>query len=564
MLWSVLPYIVLVKRVLNIKTLNVHPFHIWEYLTSLGFGAYKGYLTHQQELFLYRNARYLKHHAGKKSLLKILEEVFLYPLMYSLSKKIIVAHTVGREQHHDKQPDIVPSSGSVEEYLSSTTFDSFLKTVFTEGHDVRNDSSYRDSVTDLFSKSPTNRLNTKFLEFDRNIDISEMMLLIRFILDSTVYLHTQNKLNFRVHVTSPVSKNILIFDSVLDALNLLYYCVYTLLEGTPTTPFSFYTLTTAISHIRPPVINKYAFIDGKRYFISNYVALEEFVPQINYVTDEITTSRDLSDSLGEQYIWLFGMINKLKSISDTIENEAHNHVFRTLVPERQVVSIDQVHMSYDTYFQAYPEVYDDLQHVIHDEQYGEFIYAILSGICPLEYGFAKLARDDEVISILIHKIKELFMYMVSYNINFINRTFEQSMYVDIPHLTLHTERSVVGPGWWTPGWWDPGGGSTIPGGGIIRPGDPGWVPSISIGSAYFITDDANNTMDYRIKITIHTEHTLDIVYKNECDIAITTTSVLMDVDVDSVDLPSIIQRGQSTIYYTHVGALVELTTTSVV
>lgn len=518
MLWSLLPLLLLTKRVLNIKTFDVHPFHIWEYLTSLGFGKYKGYLTREQELFLYRNARYLKFHAGKNFLLDILEGVFLNPLKYSLTEKTIIAHTVEREETHDKMPDVVPSSGSVDEYLSSTNFENFIKSIFADGHDIRDDADYLTGVTEDFQKAPTNKLTTKFLELDRNIDTSEMMLLLKFILDSTVYLATENKLNFLVTIQSPISQNNLQFDNAIDALNLLFYCLY-MKDGTPINTFSHYTATAAILHTSLPTVNTYATIGEQEYFIRSYVDVDSIVPEISYVSEELFSSRELSDKLGALYVWVFGMINKLNATSDFTEYEAHIDVFRTLIPECTVLDVEQNYSTYTEYFNRYPTALTELNNIKEDSQYGEFIFAIISGICPLEFGFAALARDDQIISIVIKKIKELFMYLVSYNIAFINQTFEQSLYVTLPKLTCRVDTGIA----------DITGDNS---------------PTTYIGS--LVTLDLNDSFTYYLSVNHISNKYIDITQERILDLEVTETSILLDIQSE-LDPPTFTQNENNTL-----------------
>jgi len=441
MLWSLLPLLVLTKRILNIKTVDVHPYHVWEYLASLGFGRYRGYLTHKQELFLYRNALYLKFHAGKQFLIDILGDVFLKPLQYSLSKKIIISHTLNREETHDKYPDVVPSNGSAEEYLSSTSFSSLLDSIYHEGHDTRNDQMYREGITSAFQKAPTNKLVTKFLEFDRNVGIDELMLLLRFILDSIVYLITQNKLMFAPEIRSPISQNTIRFDNVKDALALLFYCIY-MQQEQPINLFTKYTLSTAISHLIPPTIPVYMYTNGDQYFVRSYVDVDEITQGIPYVTTELYSCEELSNALGSQYEAVFNMIDDLANTDETIAYEARSLVYHTLVPDMNVVDVPPNYATYVEYFERYPDALLEIDRITNDTQYNEFMYAIITGICPLEYGFQELARDDEIVSTLISKIKELFTYMVSYNITFLNKTFEDSLRITLPKLVGHIGEST--------------------------------------------------------------------------------------------------------------------------
>lgn len=437
-LWNTLPLLLLSKRILNIKTIDVHPFHIWEYLKSKGFAAYNGYLTRNQEMFLYRNADYLKFHGGKKFLLDILENVFLHPLKYSISKRDIALHTYNRELTHDKYPEVIQD----DESQSSISFSSFLEDIYDDGYDSINDSEYNDKVTNQFIKAPTNHLVTKFLAFNRNIDMTEMTFLIRFILDEIIYLHKTNKLSFVVNIQSPVTQNILQFDNVIDAISLFYYCIYKRNDD-PTVPFKYHTLTTAIDREVAPTIAERFYFDKYLYQMKTYIDVDSIVNDVPYITDTILSSRDLSNKLGSLYSWLFQYINKLRSTSDLLEHEFITHLLRSIVSESHHIDVDQTFNSYADYFNYYPQVKNEVTKLTTDDNYVDMMYAIITGICPLEYGFAALARDDEVVSILIHKIKELFTYLVSYNITFLNPNFEKIVIFEIPKIGTHIDMGAM-------------------------------------------------------------------------------------------------------------------------
>jgi hypothetical protein len=506
MLWNTLPMLLLTKRILNIKTVDVHPFHIWEYLKSIGFGSYKGYLTRNQEMFLYRNARYLKFHAGKKFLLDILEEVFLYPLKYSLSKRNILAHTYEREDMHDKYPDIIPTTSANIGYQSSTAFSNLLTNIYEDGYDQNNDLNYLNSVIDSFIKAPVNRLSTKFLAFDRNIDMSELMLLLRFILDEVMFLNNDNKLLFTVDVRSPFNQNVLQFDNVVDALSLFYYCIYKRNDD-PQVPFTKYSLTTALTHSSAPTIDKSFLYNELEYFIPPYIDLDDLLSNVPFITESLFLSKDLSVKLGDIYLWLFAMINTLKAVSECIEHEMYHHIFTILVPKCQVIDVTQSYETYDAFFEKYPEALEEISNITDDAQYAEMMYAILTGICPLDYGFAALARDDEVVSILIHKIKELFMYMVSYNITFLNPPIERTVNLEIPKIVLQLDRGI--------------------------PFSDGSFNKI-ISSFSIVSNEDLDTLSYRMSVNKEEEKIIDLSELDlEHDVEVVETSFRIDAEVSS-------------------------------
>ena len=93
MIWNLLITHLRAQRFINIRTPNAHPLHIWEYLNSHGLGEYRGYLSSTQEMFLYRNLRYILANRGKQSTLNILIDELLNESGIDLKAKTIVLDT---------------------------------------------------------------------------------------------------------------------------------------------------------------------------------------------------------------------------------------------------------------------------------------------------------------------------------------------------------------------------------------------------------------------------------------------------------------------------------------
>lgn len=77
LIWDILWLSVFVQRIANIRSGATHSYHIWSYLRSNGLGEYRDTLTLRQQLFLYRNLRYLTEHKGTQHALEILIYVLL-------------------------------------------------------------------------------------------------------------------------------------------------------------------------------------------------------------------------------------------------------------------------------------------------------------------------------------------------------------------------------------------------------------------------------------------------------------------------------------------------------
>lgn len=92
-LWSILPLAIAGQRYSNIRGPNAHSSHIWDYLTSHGLDSYRGYLSADQEAFLYKNIRYLRQHGGEHRILNILVDNLLAEYNLHIEQKTVVYDT---------------------------------------------------------------------------------------------------------------------------------------------------------------------------------------------------------------------------------------------------------------------------------------------------------------------------------------------------------------------------------------------------------------------------------------------------------------------------------------
>lgn len=90
MIWSLLPLILVSQRYANIRTPQVHSSHIWDYLTSNGLDSYRGYLSSEQEWFLYKNIKFLKENSGQNRILNILIDNLLADYNLHIESKTVV------------------------------------------------------------------------------------------------------------------------------------------------------------------------------------------------------------------------------------------------------------------------------------------------------------------------------------------------------------------------------------------------------------------------------------------------------------------------------------------
>lgn len=95
MLFNLLIGLIKMQRMANIRTPFVHSSHVWSELTSNGLESYKGYLTPEQELFLYKNIRFLRANAGQHMVLNILVDKLLAENHLHLETKTVLQDTTG-------------------------------------------------------------------------------------------------------------------------------------------------------------------------------------------------------------------------------------------------------------------------------------------------------------------------------------------------------------------------------------------------------------------------------------------------------------------------------------
>lgn len=94
MLWSLLPLVLLNRRIENIFTPRAHQDLIWLYLTSNGLSDYRDVLTDEQEFFLYRNLRFLKTVQGSNQSIRMLLDNLLKPVgLFLVAKQLMLDDT---------------------------------------------------------------------------------------------------------------------------------------------------------------------------------------------------------------------------------------------------------------------------------------------------------------------------------------------------------------------------------------------------------------------------------------------------------------------------------------
>ena len=91
--WSVLMLELFKQRIMNIRTSEVHSYHLWNYLISKGVGDYSDVLSHKQALFLYKNYPWIHRHLGSDHNLLLLTHKLLYEHNLTVHDKVVLQET---------------------------------------------------------------------------------------------------------------------------------------------------------------------------------------------------------------------------------------------------------------------------------------------------------------------------------------------------------------------------------------------------------------------------------------------------------------------------------------
>ena len=236
MLWSILPAIMLRQRISNVNTAKAHKDLIWLYLTSNGLDDYRDILSDEQELFLYKNLRYLNAIRGSRFSIQAILKNLLKPAGLSLVAKQLMLTDESLLNTCMGTPVIVNQDlNSEEQFLtgkdfSIESFSEFYKREVFNGLEPIDEQNELQDQINLLSLSNSTRLPTKSIELiHARYNIREPAAYIEFAIETLLYwLSLKDSfgepiLNINVPVITSTSF-ITVTLPIRQALALLFYC----------------------------------------------------------------------------------------------------------------------------------------------------------------------------------------------------------------------------------------------------------------------------------------------------------------------------------------------------
>lgn len=230
-LYMQLPMTIQHLRLRRAKTPEAHSFHVREYLASNGgLDEYLPYLTKEQQLFLYRNLRYMNRNLGKQAIFDLLVNRLLTPRGVPVDWYKLEHNTKSLPGSIYPEVDVVPypvnASIAQPDKVPSNVHTILRKErgIARENADVEGEAEV-DIINRVrsgqFSRLPTKVLESTVVERSN----SSVRSLLNVLLNHWVYLASQGRYRSYITVTHPVTDDLMSV-SVKDAFLLMYYCFH--------------------------------------------------------------------------------------------------------------------------------------------------------------------------------------------------------------------------------------------------------------------------------------------------------------------------------------------------
>lgn len=437
MLWQMLPLVLLEQRIRNIRTTNVHSFHIWEYLTSRGLADYRDVLTKNQSLWLYRNLEYVKKNQGKEKTLKMLAKELLGDAFVSLLYKNLKQNTTEYDKDKVSTPEIVSYTYKDDKETKVEQIDDFTKRLYDQELEQHDNIDYQQQVTDDLGHTPYNDLDTKFLEFKKEtIDTSGTALMTNVYMDTLIYLLTEDKLSFYVPITEATA-GISTKLPIDDAINLLSWSALRSADILPTKMFKYYLCRRALKFYRPDdsELTKIIYYNHFGYYTKYLINTELMMNSIDWNSKPFLTQRAFANWISKEYKTLSILLRH----NDVSNKFLYHEAVRRLWYDVSVVRLIKISsQKYDTWVGWYTSVNSDITSMITTyeqlttsariEAYKHLAVTCFNAIFETDEsvdGATNLKRIEKIYT----SIRDLFIQLCSYNITYLEADREVSEYI---------------------------------------------------------------------------------------------------------------------------------------
>jgi len=448
LLWQTLPNVLLAKRVDNIHTPAVHPFHIWEYLTSHGIGDYRDILSSNQAKWLYRNLPWVLKNKGKNNTLIELAKHLLTEMRVHMGGVTIKPNTYDSIDDCLPTPELVVNQIETDAILSQMTLPQLLNKIEAAKLIPATDADERVEIATTLATTEKDKLKTKYVEFVRkNTDTKWERLLVEFLFDSFMYRFINNDLQYKLKYTDSVMGGGYSL-SVEDSVALLYYALHRQF-GTEVTYLPNSVSTRICYHRTRPNVNtlpKSFHILGEKYYIKSYVDVEGMTDRIPYYPRMFLSHDEYLDFIASQFQCILLDVVNVHSSGHRLYHEAMTYLYGHLLVNKRHEPISfgpdvttyNVLRSRNLDLEAIISYYDST--IDLKENYRILSDTLMSTLFPLANSrFTSLIGVSSYEKKIYEGLRSLFVQLCSYNISFLDTDRDYQEYFGIPAMLEHIE-----------------------------------------------------------------------------------------------------------------------------
>lgn len=456
MLYQLMFGCILTKRIQNLRTDNVHPLHIWEYLSSHGLAEYENVLTNKQAMFLYKNIGYLNANKGKKSTLRILADNLLRDFHIALSTKYIYQQTRDEADNCRCVPEFI--SEDVVSYSDDPLADTGVEVMDEilrkfKNLDIYPNYSTEDSVAmrEKFGTTQINVLPTRIYEFKKyTINTADALYLTEFLIDSLL-LHVANKtLNYKVQFKDP-NTQIVISLSMQDMMVLFHYCLYCRFDGPRE------TIIPTLAEVRIPYklsrpneneLPKIFYFNKFPFFISSIIDDAKLRSELLFDKGPFRTANEFLQTLLDQFTVQVKHSRETRLSASLRYQRCMREYYRNFVV-RGVLDLNlSQYKTYDKWFINVPGVqdlitaYDELPNSqLYYEQLCDILLQAMLPITSIE-GFSRYMGDMYDNTDIFFSIKKLFQSRCTYRLEFLDTARTSTTYLMFPSIAVATAHAT--------------------------------------------------------------------------------------------------------------------------
>ena len=500
-LWTVLPIVMIKKRIDNLHTARIHSSLLWEYLIGCGLGDYRDVLTRDQQLFLYKNIKYLLYNRGTSKTLRILADNLLSPYSISLNEKRLLSSMQIGPEYTVGKPLVVRrnilDTTSVDNKLNFEQYADAYGAEAQVGLEPGYGPELLQEQEDKLKYATLSSMPTKLLEFNAELcyDIS-VLEFIRFAIETSMYLTINNKLTYNASILFLGTELIVL--SMKEAFALLMYAfwmseapVFTLTDknrdsligklvlvknsrvllteknidaymDSIITVIGPITIPSKIGFMRPykfnPDLSNNEFIKDDVHYTYEEIFGSDILQNRDSFQSTVSSKEDLLDQLNTLFDRRISDIHKLNSNMTTTTHYAMDFLYNKLLYREVVddialvdatglntIEVDgKTYIDYEEWFSKDAGLMALMHHLDNSSKmhsdYEELAKLIIDEI--VKVSDSKYGKYQTLTNLQFKAMRKLFIQLCSYDVVFLDTYSEIMDPVYIPQIVSEDTNTV--------------------------------------------------------------------------------------------------------------------------